>query len=318
MARRTSTLLAVLGLGLAGLSVAAPASAMRADSSGAECVTHTDETNLARAASGGNRKDGNEISPAQAAAMEREMTRIIAAKGLTRNAQGKVVTKGKPGGGGTFTPTTINVYFHVITSGTTGDVSGQVSQQLSVLNNAYAGSGFSFVNAGVDKTNNSSWYNLTQGSSAERAMKTALRKGTMDDLNFYTANLSGDLLGWATFPKSSFDVMDGVVVLDESLPGGSAAPFNLGDTATHEVGHWFGLYHTFQGGCRGNGDYVSDTAPEASPAFGCPTGRDSCRGDGADPIKNYMDYTDDACMNTFSAGQVTRAQNAWVSYRQGR
>jgi hypothetical protein len=321
MARRTTTLLAALGLGLAGLAVAGPASAMRADVSGAQCVTHTDATNLARSAKGGNRQDGNELSAAQAAAMEREMARVMEAKGLTRNAKGQVVTKGKPGGGGggAFSPAQVKVYFHVITSGTTGDVSGKVNGQISVLNSAYSGTGFSFVNAGVDKTNNSSWYNLSQGSSAEREMKTALRKGGYADLNIYTANLSGGLLGWATFPKSSYDAMDGVVVLDQSLPGGTASPYNLGDTATHEVGHWAGLYHTFQGGCTGQGDYVSDTAAEASPAYGCPTGRDSCASSsGLDPIKNFMDYTDDACMNTFTAGQTTRMQNSWVTYRQGR
>ena len=312
----TSLVLAAAALGLGQGSATAQPMAGEATVA-AECTTHTDALNAGRAAAGGNRHDGNELTPAQARAFEAGFAKALAAKGYSAAANGSAR---KPGGGAAFQATRVNVYVHVITSGSAGAISSsQISNQLSVLNSAYSGTGFSFALAGTDTTNNSSWYNLSQGSSAERAMKTALRKGTMDDLNIYTANLSGGLLGWATFPKSSYDVMDGVVVLDESLPGGSASPYNLGDTATHEVGHWAGLFHTFQGGCTGNGDYVSDTPAEASPAYGCPTGRDSCASQsGLDPIKNFMDYTDDACMNTFTAGQTTRMQNSWVTYRQGK
>jgi Pregnancy-associated plasma protein-A len=219
----------------------------------------------------------------------------------------------------------INVYFHVINKGTgiaNGDISStMITSQINVLNAAYGAWGWSFNLVSVDRTTNATWYTAGPGTAAETQMKNALRIGSADDLNIYSSNPGGGLLGWATFPSSyaSKPKDDGVVILYSSLPGGTAAPYNLGDTATHEVGHWMGLYHTFQGGCnKRTGDYVSDTPPEKSAAFGCPTGRDSCRGDGLDPITNFMDYTDDACMDRFSAGQDTRMDQQFTTYRFGK
>ena len=223
----------------------------------------------------------------------------------------------------------VPVYVHVITSTSgAGDVSARVPRQIAVLNNAYGAAGVKFDLVSVDVTANDAWYTVGFGSKEEKAMKTALRRGGADALNIYTASLGGGLLGWATFPKSykSQPADDGVIVLDESLPGGieefpsanepdGLLSYNLGDTATHEVGHWLGLYHTFQGGCSTSGDKVDDTPAEASPAFYC-IERDTCSTrPGIDPIHNFMDYGDDVCLYEFSGGQQSRMRDQWATYR---
>jgi hypothetical protein len=224
---------------------------------------------------------------------------------------------------------TIPVYFHVIDNGSdldNGDVpTRMLREQVDVLNASYGGetggvnTPFRFFLAGIDRTTNSEWFTATPGSFAERAMKSALRIGDANTLNIYTNNSGSvsSILGWGSFPQlyKTAPLMDGVVIDYQTLPGGSAHPYNEGDVATHEVGHWFGLYHTFQNGCSSKNDYVADTPAEKSPAFGCPAGRDSCAAEGLDPIENFMDYTDNACTYKFTNGQSERMEAMTAQYR---
>jgi hypothetical protein len=232
---------------------------------------------------------------------------------------------------------TIPVYFHVVyRSDGVGNVpDAWLDNQINALNEHYTGldtpvyrtaaanMSFRFAKAGVTRTLNNTWYAAGPGSAAETQMKNALHTGSADDLNFYV-NSGGGYLGWATFPNeyAGAPLRDGVVCYWASLPGSSYVPYNEGDTGTHEVGHWLGLYHTFQGACSTSNDGVADTPADRAPTYGCPSGNlDTCKGKsfpGVDPYENFMDYTDDPCMYKFSLGQADRSDTMWSTYRAGR
>jgi hypothetical protein len=136
-------------------------------------------------------------------------------------------------------------------------------------------------------------------------------------LNIYT-NLAGGHLGYVPdLPQGGIvgSNEDRVVILWSAFgsPGAGGPPYDLGRTATHEVGHYLGLYHTFQNGCQDpnvpicyvTGDYICDTNPDAEDTYGCPVGDTSCGGFPI-PIENYMEYTDDDCMEEFTPEQARR------------
>ncbi|MFF5172451.1 zinc metalloprotease [Micromonospora sp. NPDC000089] len=296
---------------------AAPAGAPSCGSADAPS-THAD----ARVKKGAVAKhEPNELTAAQVREREADLASVL---GQRRSGVPSSFRAGA-GSGSTLASVTVPVVVHVIQRDSTragGNIPDSlVTSQIDVLNKAYSGAtggaptAFSFQLQKVHHVTNAAWYPIVQGSSAERSMKSSLREGGKNTLNLYLGELSDGLLGWATFPKRSLDSMDGVVALNESLPGGTATNYNQGDTGTHEIGHWLNLYHTFQGGCSGSGDSVGDTPAEASPAYQCPTGRDTCTATGKDPITNFMDYTYDSCMYQFTPGQASRMITAWNAYR---
>ena len=157
--------------------------------------------------------------------------------------------------------------------------------------------------------------------STNNGVKTASGGGvapwnTTQYLNLWVCTLSNNVLGYAQFPGGSA-ATDGVVILNKAFgsTGTAAAPFNKGRTATHEVGHWLNLRHIWgddSGACTGS-DLVSDTPNQAAQNYGCPAPTKASCSNGGDMHMNYMDYTDDACMYMFSAGQKARMQATLVS-----
>jgi hypothetical protein len=237
---------------------------------------------------------------------------------------------------------TVPVAFHVLRKN--ASISGGnaplswIEAQIDVLNAAFSGAtggvetGFRFRLASVDRTTKASWFKLFyvqggtpryyRGSHKEIQVKRALHEGGARTLNVYTGALGKFLLGWAWFPSDFVGdgalprFYDGIVIDYRTMPGADYAPYDQGDTLTHEIGHWFELFHTFQNGCQAPGDRIDDTPYEASPAFGCPEDRDTCQSKpGLDPITNFMDYTDDPCMFEFTQEQADRMQQAWEAYR---
>ncbi|EPQ26160.1 uncharacterized protein PFL1_06368 [Pseudozyma flocculosa PF-1] len=213
----------------------------------------------------------------------------------------------------------VDVVFHVVHDGKEGNLtSSQINQQVDVLNSDYSKYGFQFALNATNYVDNADWFrNVAPGSTQQDELKNANHRGDEKVLNLYSVNFSNNLLGYATFPWDARDALkqDGVVFQYSTVPGGNELGYNMGKTATHEVGHWLGLYHVFQGGCAAPGDLVDDTPPQSQATSGCPARQDSCPGGGVDSIHNYMDYSNDECLTEFTDGQAVRMAAIVTEYR---
>ncbi|KAJ3503909.1 hypothetical protein NMY22_g18089 [Coprinellus aureogranulatus] len=224
---------------------------------------------------------------------------------------------------------TFDVFFHVLYANETYEggyvPDNQIQEQIAVLNRDYASTNISWNLVNVTRIHNADWFtNVWPGSPQEDQMKRTYHKGgNSSALNVFTCgfNATDRTLGYATLPSAYLrdPIHDGLMIRYTTLPWGNNTNYNLGRTMVHELGHWLGLYHTFEGGCTGVGDNVEDTAPEASGAEGCPVGRKSCPGSKIeDPIHNFMDYSFDSCMTHFTAGQAVRMHEAIWAFRTPR
>jgi hypothetical protein len=272
----------------------------------------------ARLRTGGHGQERNDLTPAQAATVEQRLNQILDGLGVSPGENDQSDGSDLR----TAAQITVPVYFHVIHDGAKGNVSAaEVERQISTMNASYGGrngganTGVSFKLSEITRSDNAAWFQDPE--RYEGTYKPKLHRGGKGTLNLYSTYIGGDLLGWSTFPwKYKADPeMDGVTIHYGSMPGGEIEHFNKGFSATHEVGHWLGLYHTFQDGCGGQGDRVADTPAERDPSNGCPTGKDTCPAPGADPVHNYMDYSYDTCMTSFTAGQGARMHKVWKAYR---
>ena len=227
---------------------------------------------------------------------------------------------------------TIPVVFHVLYANSTQNISdAQIQSQLDILNEDFrrlnadqdniwsqaADTDIEFCLASFDPDGAPTNGILRVPTSVSSfgtndAMKFSSQGGSdawpaSDYLNYWVCNLGGGLLGYAQFPGGPANT-DGVVCGYQYTGdiGTATAPFNLGRTGTHEVGHWLNLRHIWGDGGCGADDFVADTPESDGANYGCDLGHVSCNT--TDMVQNYMDYSDDGCMNLFTDGQAARMQ----------
>ena len=339
-AARYAGLAALAAVLLVGTPSVAPVSAVAADDSGC-ATTATGTAANARTLPGRGKgvvDDSGDFTASERARSEAERTRSL------RSARSMATVDQLPAS------ILVPIYVHIIQGNHERERTvskAEVRRVVNILRAAYRGdqssfaatTRFSFTIKSFTVTRNDRWYHARMGSADDQQMKRRLHRGFSRALNLYINAPRGPqgtsgLLGFARFPwqYDSNKTQDGVTVHAESLPGGSYSGFNAGDTVVHEVGHWLGLFHTFQSSksdpCMDTvNDGVADTPAEKEPNGRRPNGPcdnpsnlcdptlllppDALR----DPVFNFMDYASDRCMREFTQGQSDRMDLEYALYR---
>lgn len=279
------------------------------------------------------------------AAVERDPSLIGVYDELLRITE-EVKQQGERGGG----PRIIPVVFHVIHTGGPENISkAQIEDQMRILNEDFSRTNPDAVNTReifqpvasnpeveFRLAKKDPQGNCTEGinrvysaltNNADDAVKALSYWNSTRYMNVWVVNSidndgePGLILGYAQFPGFGNAATDGLVVRADRIGSiGFAVAGDRGRTLTHEVGHWLGLLHTFQGGCGGGffGEGIDDTPPVAEANYVCNFNLNSCTNDSPDlpdQVENYMDYASGSCMNMFTLGQKGRMDGVLASSR---
>ncbi|CAH0003611.1 unnamed protein product [Clonostachys byssicola] len=222
----------------------------------------------------------------------------------------------------------IDTYIHVVSNGTTAEEGyvtvDQLDQQMAVLNEVFGRHSYHYNVKNVEYIESEAW---AHGEDRQNMLMT-LHKGEYHDLNLYfLKNMGPTNFGQCSYPlnltnfegteglKERMIMLDGCMVVSNTVPGGSRPGKHDGLATVHEVGHW--LLHVWSSACGDDGDLVDDTPAQSTHHYGCPVGADSCPDlPGVDSINNYMDLTDDDCQTGFTPGQVSRMHTMWTTFRE--